>query len=177
MASRGEALAETAMGAVVLAAAAGFASIRAFNTTVGEVFALSPTELRRRAKGRSQAGAPGVLPLRLPFRGPLWPDNLFGHLAATGVPGVEEWRNGSYRRTLRLPHGPGIVELTPPQNADSPATGHIPARLRLTDLRDLARWLSRQLEREYEYLTSDEAVDEMIAVNGHTFTEAGRRFG
>lgn len=44
-------------------------------------------------------------------------------------------------------------------------------------LRDLARWLYRQLEREYEYLTSDEAVDEAIAANGYTFTADGRRFG
>ena len=44
-------------------------------------------------------------------------------------------------------------------------------------LRDLARWLYRQLEREYEHLTSDEVVDEAIAANGYTFTEAGRRFG
>ena len=44
-------------------------------------------------------------------------------------------------------------------------------------LRDLARWLYRQLEREYEYLTSDEAVDETIAANDYTFTETGRRFG
>ena len=44
-------------------------------------------------------------------------------------------------------------------------------------LRDLARWLYRQLEREYEYLTSDEAVDEAITANEYTFTATGRRFG
>lgn len=44
-------------------------------------------------------------------------------------------------------------------------------------LRDLARWLYRQLEREYEFQTSDEQVDEAIAVNEYTFTETGRRFG
>ena len=44
-------------------------------------------------------------------------------------------------------------------------------------LRDLARWLYRQLEREYEHLTSDEAIDESIAANDYTFTEAGCRFG
>lgn len=44
-------------------------------------------------------------------------------------------------------------------------------------LRDLARWLYRQLEREYDYLSSDEVVDEVIAANGYTFTETGRRFG
>jgi hypothetical protein len=44
-------------------------------------------------------------------------------------------------------------------------------------LRDLARWLYRQLEAEYDHLTSDEAVDEGIIINEYTFTEGGRRFG
>jgi hypothetical protein len=44
-------------------------------------------------------------------------------------------------------------------------------------LRDLADWLYRQLEREYDYLSSDEAVDETIAANAYTFTASGRRFG
>jgi hypothetical protein len=44
-------------------------------------------------------------------------------------------------------------------------------------LRDLARWLYRQLEAEYDHLTSDEAIEEEIIVNEYTFTEAGRRFG
>lgn len=51
---------------------------------------------------------------RLAFRAPLWPDNLYGHLVATAVPGVEEWHDGAYRRTLRLPGGPGVVTLPPP---------------------------------------------------------------
>ncbi len=44
-------------------------------------------------------------------------------------------------------------------------------------LRDLACWLYRQLEREYEYLTSDTVVDEAILANEYTFTENGHRFG
>ena len=44
-------------------------------------------------------------------------------------------------------------------------------------LRDLARWLYRQLECEYTHFTSDEAVDETIAINMWTFTAAGERFG
>ncbi len=44
-------------------------------------------------------------------------------------------------------------------------------------MRDLARWLYRQLEREYDYQTSDAFVDETIAVNGWTFTVAGQPFG
>lgn len=46
----------------------------------------------------------------------------------------------------------------------------------VTDLlRDLARWLYRQLEQEYEYLSSDAAVDEAVLANGYTFTESGWR--
>jgi AraC family transcriptional regulator of adaptative response / DNA-3-methyladenine glycosylase II len=120
-----------------VAFAAGFASIRAFNDTVRAVFALSPTELRRRATGpRRPAATAGSLSLRLPFRQPLVPDSLFGHLAATAVPGVEEWRDGGYRRTMRLPRGHAIVALRP-------GPEHISCQLSLTDLRDLAIAISR----------------------------------
>ncbi|MFF9102404.1 AlkA N-terminal domain-containing protein [Streptomyces rubrogriseus] len=120
-----------------IAFAAGFSSIRTFNDTVREVYALSPSELRTRApRNRPATTAPGALSLRLPFRAPLNPDNLFGHLAATAVPGVEEWKDGAYRRTLRLPYGHGIVALTP--NPD-----HIACRLTLSDLRDLTVAISR----------------------------------
>lgn len=44
-------------------------------------------------------------------------------------------------------------------------------------LRDLARWLYSQLEREYDYLSSDAVVDETILANEYMFTETGRRFG
>ncbi|GGU95588.1 DNA-3-methyladenine glycosylase [Actinomadura cremea] len=119
-----------------VAFAAGFASIRAFNDTVREVFALPPTELRDRvAKGRPPAG-PGTLSFRLPFRAPLCPDNLFGHLAATAVPGVEEWRDGAFRRALRLPHGHGVAALRPHPD-------YVACTLALTDPRDLTIAISR----------------------------------
>ena len=43
-------------------------------------------------------------------------------------------------------------------------------------MRDLARWLYRQLRAEYEHLTSDEAIDETLAANESTFTAAGEYF-
>src|ERR1019366_6359519 len=136
-----------------VAFAAGFASIRTFNDTVLEVFALAPTELRRRA-GSGSRGAPGVLTLRLPFRAPLCPDNLFGHLAATAVPGVEEWRDGAYRRSLRLPHGPGIAALRP-------GSEHIGCQLALTDLRDLSIAISR-CRRLPDRSADPVAVDDLL---------------
>ena len=44
-------------------------------------------------------------------------------------------------------------------------------------LRDLARWLYRQIRSEYEYQTSDEAVDEIVEANQWTFKADGTRFG
>jgi AraC family transcriptional regulator of adaptative response / DNA-3-methyladenine glycosylase II len=126
----------TALPMADIAFAAGFSAIRTFNDTVREVFALSPSDLRTRAAKKSAPDTPGFLSLRLPFRVPLNPDNLFGHLAATAVPGVEEWRDGAYRRTLRLPYGHGIVALTPRPD-------HIACRLTLSDLRDLTVAISR----------------------------------
>ena len=52
--------------------------------------------------------------LRLPFTPPLEPSNLFGHLAATAVPGVEEWRDGAYRAAVRLAGGPALIAVAPP---------------------------------------------------------------
>lgn len=44
-------------------------------------------------------------------------------------------------------------------------------------LRDLARWLYRQLEAEYDFITADQQVDEAIRANSYSFTEDGHRFG
>ncbi|MEU6219358.1 AlkA N-terminal domain-containing protein [Streptomyces sp. NPDC047022] len=143
----------TALPMAEIAFASGFSSIRAFNDTVREVFALSPSELRSRLP-RNTVIAPGVLSLRLPFRAPLNPDNLFGHLAATAVPGVEEWRDGAYRRTLRLPYGHGIVALTP-------RTDHIACRLTLSDLRDLPVAISR-CRRMLDLDADPVAVDDQL---------------
>ncbi|MGW2963740.1 AlkA N-terminal domain-containing protein [Streptomyces sp. NPDC001220] len=143
----------TALPMAEIAFAAGFSSIRTFNDTVREVFALSPSELRARAP-KSVSSAPGALSLRLPFRAPLNPDNLFGHLAATAVPGVEEWRDGAYRRTLRLPYGHGIAALAPKPD-------HIACRLTLSDLRDLPVAISR-CRRMLDLDADPVAVDDQL---------------
>ena len=42
-------------------------------------------------------------------------------------------------------------------------------------MRDLMRWIYRTLEAEWDYLTSDECVDENILCNEYEFTETGER--
>ena len=155
------------LGMADVAFAAGFSSIRQFNDTVRAVFASTPTDLRQRARHRTRqraerrttpAGPPAqAIDLRLPFRPPLCPDSLFGHLAATAVPGVEEVRNGAYRRTLRLPHGPGVVALTPRPD-------HVACRLTLRDLRDLTTAVAR-CRRLLDLDSDPEAVDDLVALD------------
>ena len=142
-----------------VAFAAGFASVRQFNDTVRAVFALTPSELRARSKAnRTADGAPtpGALNLRLPFRRPFAPSVTFEFLAQRAVAGVEAGDAWSYRRTVGLAHGPGVIELGTAALAqagrgDLPSLvqpawveqGWIPCRLRLADLRDLASAVSR----------------------------------
>lgn len=168
----------TALTMTDVAAAAGFASVRAFNTCVAEVFATSPTELRRAAaRLRNTCVVDGVVDVRLAFREPMCPDNLFGHLIATAVPGVEEWRDGAYRRTVRLPHGPGVVALRPATRASGQG-GYIAARLRVTDLRDLPVAIARcrrLLDLDADPIAIGEALSADPALAAEVVRAPGRR--
>jgi AraC family transcriptional regulator, regulatory protein of adaptative response / DNA-3-methyladenine glycosylase II len=124
-----------------VAFAAGFSSIRQFNDTLRLVCDRTPTELRKRAtarvdRARSDVCSTGTVSLRLPVRVPFAYEGVFGHLAASVVPGCEEVRDTTYRRTLRLPFGNGIASLTP-------APDHVRCLLVLDDFRDLTAAISR----------------------------------
>jgi AraC family transcriptional regulator of adaptative response / DNA-3-methyladenine glycosylase II len=139
--------------------AAGFSSIRQFNDTVRTVCDLTPTALRQRARTRfgREVGAAGPLSLRLPVRMPFAYEGLFGHLAASAVPGVEEVRAGAYRRTLRLPNGSGIVSLTPQPD-------HVQCQLVLEDFRDLSTAIAR-CRRLLDLDADPEAVVDALAAD------------
>jgi AraC family transcriptional regulator of adaptative response / DNA-3-methyladenine glycosylase II len=125
-----------------IAFAAGFASIRQFNATIREVFALTPTELRDRAARRRDGDvpAPGTIRLRLAYRPPIDLDRLFRFLATRAIAGVEDVTDGCYRRTLTLPHGIGLVALRP---GAAGTGGFIDCELQLQDLKDLAPAVQR----------------------------------
>jgi len=118
-----------------VAFAAGFGSLRQFNATIREVFATSPTALRE-ARRPGGAAPSGRIVLRLARRAPFaWPA-LLHFLAVRAVPGVEEVVDGVYRRSLRLPHGPAIVELADDGDA-------VRCTLALADPRDLGPAVAR----------------------------------
>ncbi|MEE6257009.1 DNA-3-methyladenine glycosylase 2 family protein [Plantactinospora sonchi] len=154
----------TGLGLAEIAFAAGFGSVRQFNDTIREVYAVPPSELRSGRPAR-RGGTPGPAPsgtvgsinLRLAYRPPLHADALLDFFAHRAVPGVEEVTGGTYRRGLRLPHGTATVALTP-------LPGHVAAELRLADVRDLAPAVAR-CRRLLDLDADPEAVDEVLGAD------------
>ena len=146
----------TALPLSEIAFAAGFASIRQFNATIREVFAVTPTQLRRAGPGGRPTGTPRSswgdpspqtpLALRLAYRAPIDGERMLGFLAARAIPGVEEVRDGRYCRTIQLPNGTGILSLGPLGPGPvmrRPGPGYVDCELQLEDLRDLTAAVQR----------------------------------
>ncbi|KUN55976.1 AraC family transcriptional regulator [Streptomyces avermitilis] len=165
----------TGLSITEIAFAAGFASVRQFNDTIRAVYAATPSELRAAAPrggppARRGAAPSAGIPLRLAHRGPYQAIAVFDLLARETVPGIEEM-NGprgrrTYRRTLRLPYGTGIVAVDERPGAPAPRTpahhgGWLDARLRLTDPRDLTTAVQR-LRRLFDLDADPYAVDERL---------------
>jgi AraC family transcriptional regulator of adaptative response / DNA-3-methyladenine glycosylase II len=157
----------TDLGLAEIAFAAGFGSVRQFNDTLREVYAVAPSDLRTAARRSAGArvepgaaattGSPGAIPLRLAYRSPLHAQALLEFFAARAVPGMEEVDAETYRRALRLPHGEATMSLTP-------VPGYVAATLRLADVRDLAPAVAR-CRRLLDLDADPVAVDAVLAAD------------
>ncbi|WP_208640759.1 DNA-3-methyladenine glycosylase 2 family protein [Streptomyces carpinensis] len=169
-------LQSTGLPVTQVAFAAGFASVRQFNDTVRTVYAATPSELRAaapRTRHRRTAAPTAGIPLRLAHRGPYQAGPVFDLLQREAVPGVEEVRGApggrTYRRTLRLPYGTGIVAVDERPGVPQAASGAHPggwleARLHLTDPRDLTTAVQR-LRRLFDLDADPYAVDERLGAD------------
>ncbi len=152
-----------------IAFASGFSSIRQFNDTVREVYASTPSELRGR---RGSTTASGAIATRIGVREPFDAASLLGFLALRAVPGVEVVEAGCYERSLRLPHGPGVVRI----DLTGRPAGSVPCRFTLADTRDLAP----ALERTRRLLDADcdpVAVDDQLGADPRLAPLVRRRLG
>lgn len=153
-------LVSTAMKLADVAFAAGFSSVRQFNETIAEVFAMTPTALR--ATARHKPGTPTAsLTLNLPYREPLDP-GIFTFLAARAIPGIEAGTPSSYARTLRLAHGDARFSV----KYDGGARGRpLTLTIGAVDLRDLAALISR-VRRLFDLDADPVAIDDALATDG-----------
>ncbi|BCB78654.1 DNA-3-methyladenine glycosylase 2 [Phytohabitans flavus] len=94
-----------------VAFASGFGSLRQFNRTMREVFRATPQALRERRRRADRLTADGGLGLRLPVEPPYDWDATLAFLAGGAIPGVEAVDGGTYRRTITLDGGPGLLEI------------------------------------------------------------------
>ncbi|MFK0293712.1 bifunctional transcriptional activator/DNA repair enzyme AdaA [Streptomyces sp. NPDC090442] len=153
-----------------IAFAAGFASVRQFNDTIKEIYALTPSTLRAVRPGpgartgpAAPSATPGVLPLRLAFRGPYAARQIFDYLALRTLAGIEEVTGEpgrrTYRRTLRLPNGTGIAEVD-----EATGDGWLDCRLHLAELRDLTT-AAQRLRRLFDLDADPYAVGERLGAD------------
>ena len=157
-------LVSTAMKAADIAFAAGFSSVRQFNETIGEVFAMTPSALRATARHHRGPAAAAVastaLTLNLPYREPFDP-GIFDFLAVRAIPGIEEGTRHSYARTLRLAHGDARFRV----DYDAAAPGRpLVLTIGAVDLRDLASLLSR-VRRLLDLDADPVAIDTALAAD------------
>ena len=137
-----------------VAFAAGYSSLRQFNASIREVFDASPTQLRERRRRGHEPHVPNRMEIRLARREPFDFGALLAFLGTRAIPGVEEVAGDTYRRTLRLPHGPGVVEV-----ADDGAA--VRCRLTLSDPRDLGPAVAR-VRRLLDLDADPVAVDDVL---------------
>ncbi len=126
----------SALRIIDVAHAAGFHSVRRFNEAIRRGFGRTPSELRTQP-----AQSDASFPLRLPFHPPLDFESLCSFFAARALPGLEEVRDGAWRRRLEAgwlevrQDGPAHLEARMP-SALAPRAQQIAARVqRVFDLR------------------------------------------
>lgn len=147
-------LENTDLTASDVAYAAGFGSVRQFNTTMRQVYDATPGQLRT-------GGQPGPLSLRLPARVPFAGQRLLQFLGERAIPGVETWDGYTFTRNLRLPRGSGHAALTA-------HTDHCQVLLQIDDLRDLApavHRLRRMLDLDADPLAITATLEQSLPVH------------
>ena len=107
---------ETRLPMASVAMAAGFGSIRRFNDTFLALYKRPPSQLRRRSVTAS-AAAPLVL--RLSYRPPFDWNALLAFFTPRAIPGVEEVRDGIYRRIVSVDKHVALIAVShaPSRNA------------------------------------------------------------
>ena len=104
---------ETSLPFEQVAFAAGFGSVRRFNSEIRRVYARTPTQLRRLAGKRDVGGERERYQFRLAYRPPYdWPA-LVDALRAWAIPGVEHVDRAHYRRAIAIGEHAGEIEVRP----------------------------------------------------------------
>jgi len=98
-------LTDTDLPALEVAMAAGFGSLRRFNTLFKKQYNLSPTALRKRTSEEKKRN--GNITLAVGYRPPYPWDEVLRFLAGRAITGIEVVKNDEYMRTVHLINAEG----------------------------------------------------------------------
>lgn len=101
-------LTETTLPITEVALAAGFGSLRRFNTTFREAYRMAPRDLRRRPVAKTDE----TLTLRLGYRPPYDFTAMLDFLRGRALPGVERVDATGYARVVGPADAPGWLRIT-----------------------------------------------------------------
>ena len=102
---------ETALPMRDVAVAAGFSSVRRFNSEMQRTYRRTPTHLRRLAR-RREPSRPGSYRLLLNVRAPYDWNVVLRFLHSRATPGIELVCDGHYRRTMQIEGRAGEIDVS-----------------------------------------------------------------
>ncbi len=104
-------ISDTSLPMTDVALAAGFGSVRRFNSVISKTYGRAPRELRRNGIANG-ADDNGTIRLRLPYTPPYdWPA-ILAFLGQRTIPGVETVTADSYRRTIAIGDAVGTIAVS-----------------------------------------------------------------
>ena len=146
-------LAETQLPLTEVALAAGFGSVRRFNSAVQQQFRLTPTQMRR--QHRAGAGA-AKIQLQLHYRPPYNWGLVAGFFARHAIDGLEQVTATSYQRNLVVDGVPGSIRVSPAR------TGHaLQLELDMPDHKKLMPLVAR-IRRMFDLDANPEAINQVL---------------
>jgi len=173
---------ETMLSMTEIALSAGFSSQRRFNACMREVYGRSPSELRRKPRGkathRRSGGADSIrgdgqesINLSLPYRPPLAWEELLDFFAPRAIPGVECVENGRYFRTIQVAGGIGSIAVS-----HDDVKGRLRAAVRMPSSEGLIE-TSTRLRQLFDLDADTEAIDASLARESLFRAQVARRPG
>lgn len=97
---------DTSLPITDVAFAAGFGSVRRFNTAMKRAYRMAPREMRR-----GRVADDGDIVVRLPYRKPFDYHGLLAFLRPRSIKGVEHVTNDEYRRTISVDGVHGVIRV------------------------------------------------------------------
>ena len=109
-------LVETELPMTEIAFAAGFGSVRRFNSAVRESYGQAPGDLRSR---RKSTGNCADIKLQLQYRPPYDWEGVIDFFSRHAIDGVEQIDSGTYQRNILVDGKSGLIRITPIAGRDA----------------------------------------------------------